>query len=173
MPFVLRIGPSQNSQLAAVGNLLPTPITNVSATSTVAGQINLTWTGGVGNNVKYTYSVYNNTGSVLVSPSAYTVSGANPTTITFTDTISKSYTVTVTATVLGGNSSGTSITIATLVSNPFTINSTISGWSTVNDISGTSITSGTSYKVYVFKPALAAGAVSATYTFPDASVATP
>jgi hypothetical protein len=116
MPFVLRIGPNQNSQLASVGNLLPTPIVNVSATSAVAGQINLTWIGGVGNNVNYTYSVYNNTGSVIVSPTAYTVSGANPTAITFTDNTSRSYTITITATVLGGNVSGFSSAVTTLAS---------------------------------------------------------
>ena len=141
MPFVLRIGPNQNSQLAAVGNLLPTPIVNVSATSTVAGQINLTWTGGVGNNVKYTYSVYNNTGSVLVSPIAYTVSGANPSTITFTDTVSKSYTVTVTANVLGGSVSRVSSAVTTFTG--YKTPSVTSGLILHSDFSNPSTYSGT------------------------------
>lgn len=43
----------------AVSNIIPTPITGLTATSTVAGQITLTWSGGIGQNVKYTYALSN------------------------------------------------------------------------------------------------------------------
>ena len=95
-------------QISSYSNLIPTPITNVAATSTVAGQIVVTWSGGAGYKPIYTYSVYNNTGSAIVSPSAYTISGTNPTTLTLTDTTSNSYTVTVTSNVLDGSGNGLS-----------------------------------------------------------------
>jgi hypothetical protein len=117
------------SQWAKYTNLIPTPITGLTATSTVAGQIVLTWAGGQGANPVYSLSVYNNTGSAAVAPSAYTISGQSSTgaTITFTSNTSNSYTITVTSSVLGGSTSA-SVTVTTLSPN-------MSSFTTINSVS--------------------------------------
>ena len=113
MPMVFRTAPVGYQQ-ASVANLIPTPITGVTATSTVAGQIVLSWAGGLGSNPVYSFSVYNNTGSAAVAASAYTVSGQTSTgaTLTFVSNAINSYTVTVIASVLGG-STNASATVTT------------------------------------------------------------
>jgi hypothetical protein len=107
----------------AVSNIIPTPITGLTATSTVAGQITLTWSGGIGQNVKYTYAL--STGTVQ-SIGALTGNGAGTpysVTITLTSTASITTTVTLTATVLGGSTSA--------VSNSVTLFSYLLGGETV------------------------------------------
>jgi hypothetical protein len=113
MPLTFRTSPA-GYQEASYTNLIPTPITGLTATSTVTAQIVLTWTGGQGNNPVYSFSVYNNTGSVGVASSAYTVSAQTNTgaTITFTSNSANSYTVTVTSSVIGGSTSA-SATVTT------------------------------------------------------------
>ena len=128
MPLVHR-SLGDKYQISSYSNLIPTPITNISAISTDDGVINLTWSGGEGYMPKYTYSVYNNTGSTIVSPTAYTTSGTNPTTITLTDTTSNSYSVTITSNVLDGSGNGVSSAITTF--SVITAN--------ITDINGTSI----------------------------------
>jgi len=90
----------------AVSNIIPTPITGLTATSTVAGQITLSWSGGIGQNVKYSY--------VLSSGTVQSVSGtASPVTLTLTSTNQVTTTVTVTATLLGGSTSAVSNSVTT------------------------------------------------------------
>jgi hypothetical protein len=132
MPLTFRTNGTQY-QSASYSNLIPTAIKNIVVTSTVAGQVAVNWSGGLGNNVKYTYSVYNNTGSTIVSPTAYTISGANPTTITMTDTAANSYNVTVTANVLGGSGNG-------LSNNTAIISSSTSSMTVIATILGTTAT---------------------------------
>ena len=91
----------------AVSNIIPTPISGLVALSTVAGQIVLTWSGGIGQNVKYSYAL--STGTIQ------SVSGtASPVTITLTSTASITTTVTLTATVLGGSTSAVSNSVTTV-----------------------------------------------------------
>jgi hypothetical protein len=75
----------------------------------VAGQIVLTWSGGAGYNVQYSYAV--SAGTIQ------STSGINPTTITLTSTNSVTTTVTLISTVLGGSTSAVSNSVTT--SNPF------------------------------------------------------
>jgi len=86
--------------------MIPTAITGLNANSTVAGQITLSWSGGLGSNVIYSY--------VLSTGTIQSVSGsASPVTITLTSTNSVTTTVTLTATVLGGSTSATSLSVIT------------------------------------------------------------
>ena len=138
MPYVFASN-STNNQLKAVtaahSNLYTTPITNIVATSAVAGQIVVTWTGGVGNKVKYTYSL--STGTIQ------STSGTNPTTITLSSTDSINTIVTIIAEVLGGksNANANALTTMNAIPTPDLIwykcdNTTISGSSFINAASG-------------------------------------
>ena len=67
MPYVFTSKSSPNNVQAinaAYSNLYITAITGLTATSTVAGQITLSWSGGLGNNVKYSYSLSDNTNPI-------------------------------------------------------------------------------------------------------------
>ena len=104
--------PGGNYQTAALSNILPTPIVITSVTSTVAGQIVLVWTGGVGNNVKNTFKLSN--GTATISGASTVVSnGISTATITFSPTTVITTTVTVTVTVLDGSTSATSNSVTT------------------------------------------------------------
>ena len=104
MPIVFRTTPT-GIQQSPYSQLIVTPITNLTATSTVAGQIVLTWSGGVGYNVQYSYAV--STGTIQ------STSGINPTTITLISTNSVTTTVTLTETVLGGSGTAVSNSVTT------------------------------------------------------------
>ena len=76
--------------------------------------MSITWTGGTGTGVTYTYTIYRST-TLLALTTDYTVSGtASPVTITFTNNAQNSYTFAVTATA-GANSltSATSVAVNT------------------------------------------------------------
>ena len=87
--------------------MYPSAITGLTAASTVAGQITLSWSGGLGNNVVYSYALSNGT--------IQSTSGINPTTITLTSTNSITSIVTLTATVLGGSTSAISNSVTTVL----------------------------------------------------------
>ena len=109
MPYVFTSNSTPNNLkaiTAAQSNLFTTPITGLTAVSTVAGQIVVTWSGGAGNNVKYTYA--------LSSGTIQSISGQNPTTIILTTNDAVTTTVTLTATVLGGSTSVVSSPVTTL-----------------------------------------------------------
>jgi len=108
MPIVFRTTPT-GIQQGPYSQLIVSPITNLSATSSVAGQIVLTWSGGAGYNVKYSYA--------LSSGTIQSTSGINPTTITLTSTNSVTTTVTLTETVLGGSASAVSNSVTTVSPN--------------------------------------------------------
>ena len=105
MPIVFRTTPT-GIQQGPYSQLIVTPITNLTATSTVAGQIVLTWSGGAGYNVQYSYAV--STGTIQ------STSGTNPTTITLTSTSQITTNVTLTETVLGGSTSAVSNSVTTI-----------------------------------------------------------
>ena len=106
MPFIFT-SKGQQTLWATQSNMIPSAITGLNANSTVAGQITLSWSGGLGNNVKYSYAL--STGTIQ------SVSGtASPVTITLTSTNSVTTTVTVTATVLAGSASAVSNSVTTL-----------------------------------------------------------
>ena len=92
---------------ASQSNMYPSAITGLTAASTVAGQITLSWSGGLGNNVVYSYALSNGT--------IQSTSGINPTTITLTSTNSITSIVTLTATVLGGSTSAISNSVTTVL----------------------------------------------------------
>ena len=117
MPLTFRTTPTGYQQ-ASYNQLIVTTITNLTATSTVAGQIVLTWSGGAGYNVQYSYAV--STGTIQ------STSGTNPTSITLSSTNTVTTTVTLTETVLGGSTSAVSnsVTTYTLPSGLTDINST-------------------------------------------------
>jgi hypothetical protein len=119
MPLTFRT--SAGYTQGSYSQLIVSPMTNLIATSTVAGQITLTWSNAVGYNVKYSYA--------LSSGTIQSISGQNPTTITLTSTNSIITAVTLTASVLGGSVSATSDSVTTL--NPIktlnTIYSALSG----------------------------------------------
>ena len=94
------------SVLVPYSKLFPTPITGLTATSSVAGQIVLTWSGGQGTGVQYAYTL--STGTIQ------STSGTNPTTITLTSAGSITATVTLTANLLAGNTSATSNSVTTV-----------------------------------------------------------
>ena len=99
---------------AAYSNLFITPIVISSITSTVAGQIVVVWTGGLGNNVKYSYALSVSGATATISSSNTTSSsGTNTTTLTLSTTATVTTTVTVTGTVLDGSGSATSGSITT------------------------------------------------------------
>jgi len=131
MPLTFRSNPT-GYQESSYANLIPTPITSVTAASTVAGQITLSWTGGAGNNVKYSYAL--STGTIQ------SVSGVNPTTITLTSNTSISTIVTVTATVLDGSTNAVSNSVTTAAPNSFNTFSTISASTFSRVITGLSST---------------------------------
>ena len=105
-----------STTLASYSNTIPTSITNLTASSSVAGQITLTWSGGLGNNVKYSYT--------LSSGTIQSTSGTNPTTITLTTNSATTTTVTLTASVLAGSTSATSNSITTVAP----ITATVTGY---------------------------------------------
>jgi len=70
-----------------------TPLSNINAVSSAPGQIVVTWIGGMGSNVQYSYSLSNG----IIASSR----GTNPTTLTLTRTDPLTTTVTVTATPFG------------------------------------------------------------------------
>ena len=102
----------------AVSNIIPTPITILTATSTAAGQITLTWSGGIGQNAKYTYALSTGGLTVTSSDSFNSGTGVHTTTINFTPNTSITTNVTVTATVLGGSTSATYTGVTTLQTFP-------------------------------------------------------
>ena len=137
MPYVFTSNSTPNNLkaiTASQSNLFTTPITGLSATSTVAGQIVVTWSGGLGNNVKYSYA--------LSSGTIQSISGKNQTTITLTSTDSVTTTVTLTASVLGGSTSVVSSPVTTLSSNmqPFTTINSTSSYTTPSAFTGLSQT---------------------------------
>jgi len=163
MPLTFALGQVvPNCKNAAYSNLFITPIIISNITSTGAGNIVLTWSGGLGNNVQYSYALSVSSGvATIVSANTTTSSGTNTTTLTLSTIVSAiTTTVTITGKVLDGYGSATSasITIA-----PFLINSAVTGWTTGADISGTSVYNGITYSVYAFQPILAAGAASKQY----------
>ena len=105
MPFTFRTTSAGCTQ-GSYSQLIISPMTNLIATSTVEGQITLTWTNAVGYNVKYSYA--------LSLGTIQSISGQNPTTITLTSTNSITTAVTLTASVLGGSVSATSNSVTTL-----------------------------------------------------------
>lgn len=123
-------------KIATYGNRFITPIIISSITSTVAGQIVVVWSGGLGNNVKYSYSLsavgstINTASTSLNVPSA----GQNTTTLTLGSTASIATTVTITGTVLDGSGSATSGSVTTLT--PFT---DVTGWTISMDLSSSTV----------------------------------
>ena len=127
----------------AVSNMIPTPITGLTATSTVAGQIVLTWSGGIGQNVKYTYALSIGTVQSIGALSGNGVGTPYSVTLTLTSTNSITTIVTLTATVLGGSTSAVSNSVTTIapIPTPDLIqykynNTTVSGTSFINAASG-------------------------------------
>ena len=168
MPFIISNTTGQ-FKYGAQSNMYPSAITNLSASSSVAGQILLTWSGGLGNNVQYSYAL--STGTIQsVSGSAGSV------TITLASTSQITTTVTLTASVLGGSASASTTVTTQLPPAPVTItniastNASYTGnrltQSSGNLITGdgivigTSTTNGLNYNVYAFGTV----STSATYT---------
>ena len=104
MPLTFRPTPTGYQQ-ASYNQLIPTPITNLVAVSNVPGQITLTWSGGDGYNIKYSYAI--STGTIS------STSGTNPTTLQLSSQNVVTTTVTLTGTVLGGSTSAISNSITT------------------------------------------------------------
>ena len=127
----------------------------------MAGQITLTWSGGLGNNVKYSYALSNNT-NPIASIGAITGNGVGTpyyVTLTLTTTNSVTTTVTLTTTVLGGSTSAVSNSITPVSPATVSISSISYGGTTVpsNSYSGAlgttnGIVAGTAstYNVYAF-----------------------
>jgi len=142
MPLTFR--PTQTGyQLASYNQLIPTPITNFVAVSNAAGQITLTWSGGVGQNAQYSYAL--STGTMV-----FTV-GSNPTTLQLSSTNSITTTVTLTVTLLGGTTTATAtVTTKSPGVQAFnTINSTGSTTAAVTLSMPSGYTSGTSCGIAV------------------------
>ena len=100
--------------ISSYSNEFITPIVISNITSTVAGQIVLTWSGGLGNNVVYSYALSVPSGTATIaSASTTSSSGTNTTTLTLNSTASVSTAVTVTGKVLDGSGSATSASIQT------------------------------------------------------------
>jgi len=110
MPIVFRTTPT-GIQQGPYSQLIVSPITNLYATSTVAGQIVLSWSGGAGYNVQYSYAV--SAGTIQ------STSGINPTTITLSSTSQITTNVTLNETVLGGSTSAVSNSVTTYTVNNF------------------------------------------------------
>ena len=104
MPLTFRPTPTGYQQ-ASYNQLIPTSITNLVAVSNVPGQITLTWSGGDGYNIKYSYAI--STGTIS------STSGTNPTTLQLSTQNIVTTTVTLTGTVLGGSTSAISNSITT------------------------------------------------------------
>ena len=125
----------------------PSAITSVLAYNAGIGVFDVSWIGGTGSGVTYTYDV-SNAGAILAT-SAYTTTALgsggvfNPTRITLTDTSAKSYTVLVRATNAGGAvASPTSGSVSTLPG-------TIQSFTTINSTSAmTTVFSGLSFTTY-------------------------
>ena len=102
-------------QIAPYSKMFPTTITGLTATSTVAGQIVLTWSGGLGSNVIYSYVLSNNTNpiSTIGTLTGNGVGTPYSITLTLTSTAQVATTVTLTATVLGGSTSAVSGSVVT------------------------------------------------------------
>ena len=98
----------------AVSNIMPTPITGLTATSTVAGQITLTWSGGIGQNAKYSYALSSGTVQSIGTLTGNGVGTPYSVTLTLTSTAQITTTVTLTATLLGGSASSVSNSITTV-----------------------------------------------------------
>ena len=82
----------------------------------MAGQITLTWSGWLGNNVKYSYALSNNT-NPIASIGAITGNGVGTpysVTLTLTSNTTLTTTVTLTATVLGGSMGAVSNSVTTI-----------------------------------------------------------
>jgi hypothetical protein len=93
----------------------PSAITSVLAYNAGIGMFDVSWIGGVGVGVTYTYDV--SSSGVIVTSGNYstTALGVNPTRITLTDTSLKTYAVVVKATNgIGTVSSGASGSVTTL-----------------------------------------------------------
>ena len=140
MPLTFRPTPTGYQQ-ASYNQLIPTLITNLTAVSNTPGQITLTWSGGDGYNIKYSYAVSN---GILVSSS-----GINPTTLQLSTQNSIITTITLTGTVLGGSTTATSNSVTTKVIGVQSF-TTINSYSTTNVISTpTGYTSGANYGIAV------------------------
>ena len=116
MPFIFT-SKGQQTLWATQSNMIPSAITGLTAASTVAGQITLTWSGGLGNKVKYSYALSNNT-NPIASVGAIAGNGVGTpysVTLTLTTTNSITTTVTLTASVLGGSTSAISGSVTTYV----------------------------------------------------------
>ena len=113
MPYVFTSKSNPNNLQAITGaysNLFVTAITGLTATSPGAGQITLSWSGGLGNNVKYSYVLSTGTNPIATigALSGNGIGTPYSVTLTLTTTNSVTATVTLSATVLGGSASAVS-----------------------------------------------------------------
>ena len=143
--------------------MIPSAITGLTAASTVAGQITLSWSGGLGNNVKYSYALSNGT-NPIATIGAITGNGVGTpysVTLTLTTTNSVTTTVTLTASVLGGSTSAVSNSIATLtvsytnitpLSTLFTSNTVTLTGQTPSFLNGTYTVSANTYRDAWWQP---------------------
>ena len=108
MPYVFTSKSSPNNLQAingAYSNLYVTAITGITVASTVAGQITLSWSGGLGNNVQYSYVLSTGTNPIATIGALSGNGIGTPYSVTTT--------VTLTATVLGGSASVVSGSVTT------------------------------------------------------------
>ena len=139
----------------------PSAITNVLAYNAGVGVFDVSWIGGVGVGVTYTYDV--SSSGAIVSSGNYTTTalGLNLTRITLTDTAQKTYMVVVKATnVVGTVLSATSNTITTnspilFVNLGVKVNSsTVTASSSITTgtkfLTGTSVANSKTYAIYAF-----------------------
>ena len=165
-PYIL--GTPGLSQALTATIPLPSAISSVTAYNAGVGVFDVSWIGGVGVGVTYTYDV--SSSGAIVSSGNYTTTAlgtVNPTRITLTDNSAKTYTVVVKATNgVGTTTSGTSGSVTTLAPYTVRINSiTTSSGSYAGDrkdvpsnnlqigdgiVVGTSAYSDTNYNVFVF-----------------------
>jgi len=105
-------------QIAPYSKMIPTAITGLTATSTVAGQITLSWSGGLGSNVIYTYVLSSGTIQSIGTISGNGIGTPYSVTLTLTSNTQVTTTVTLTATVLGGSTNAVSSSVTTINPQP-------------------------------------------------------
>lgn len=157
MPLTFALAQSgiPNCKNAAYSNIFITPIVISSITSTVIGQIVLVWTGGLGNNVKYSYALSVPAGTATISSvNTTSSSGTNTTTLTLSTTASIVTTVTITGKVLDGNGSTTSASVTTKVYNAVVLSTGTNSVTndiayTTDGINYTTVTAGTNKGNYM------------------------
>jgi len=147
-----------NAAGTTTGTATVYPLPIVSGTWNMGGNtITFTIANYIASGPTYTYSILGTGGTALTG----TVTAATTTSAALTT--AGTFPMVITVTMVYG--AQTTVGTTTVYSNPFVINSAITGWTSGVDVSGTATSNGILYNIYAFQPNIAAAAPATTKSY--------